>query len=149
MIIKEEQDVRIVELPARIDAVSAQRVDETLTAMLNSNQRKLICNFVNTEYISSAGLRVLLSVLKRMTKLGGRFFLCSFKPGITEIFNMAGFVSLFTIFPSEAEALLSMGAAEEMDVVQNEGGSDLNSLLLQVQRGKAISAYGGGKGPVR
>lgn len=98
-------DVIIVTIIPRVDAANAKTVETQLTEIINGGTRKLICNFSQNEYISSAGLRVFLSTLKMMKKSGGEIVLCGLQPYVQEVFDMAGFSQLFTISGSEAEAV--------------------------------------------
>jgi anti-sigma B factor antagonist len=59
------------------------------------------------EYISSSGLRVFLSQLKKVRKQQGDIKLASMKPYIREVFDIAGFTQLFNIFDNENAAILS------------------------------------------
>lgn len=105
MQIKELDGVQVVELAGRIDAASSPVLENLLNSLLDGGQCKIICDFSNNEYVSSVGLRVFLSALKRTVKAGGNLALCSLKPGIMEIFDMTGFTGLFSIFDSTEAAL--------------------------------------------
>lgn len=98
-------DVKIVSIIPRVDASNAKTVETQLTDIINGGTKKLVCNFSQNEYISSAGLRVFLSTLKMMKKSGGEIVLCGLQPYVQEVFDMAGFSQLFTISGSEDEAV--------------------------------------------
>lgn len=101
-------DISIAALVVRFDAYSAKEVESGITALLDAGCRKLVCDFSRTEYISSAGLRVLLAAAKKLKRLGGGIALCSLKPAVREVFEIAGFTGIFPIFATEAEALKSL-----------------------------------------
>ncbi len=98
-------DVKVVMVIPRVDAASAKTVETQLAELVNSGTRKLVCNFSQNEYISSAGLRVFLSTLKMMKKTDGNIVLCGLQPYVQEVFDMAGFSQLFKIYSSEDEAV--------------------------------------------
>ena len=56
-----------------------------------------MADFAGNEYVSSAGLRVFLSVLKALEKVGGRMVLCAMPPFVLDVFTISGFSGLFTI----------------------------------------------------
>ncbi|MCX6349177.1 MAG: STAS domain-containing protein [Candidatus Aureabacteria bacterium] len=93
---------------ARFDAYSARDVETALKGLIDGGAQKIVCDFSGTEYISSAGLRVLLSAAKILRKSGGKIVLAGMKPYVREVFETAGFTQLFPIFESEEKALASL-----------------------------------------
>ena len=96
--------VCVLQILTKVDGNSSQAVEAEINRIWQDGNRKMICDLSQTEYISSAGLRVFLSALKRSQKAGGQLILCGLKPGILEIFNMAGFTGLFKICEREGDA---------------------------------------------
>ncbi|HWR39236.1 MAG TPA: STAS domain-containing protein [Patescibacteria group bacterium] len=96
--------VCVLQILTKVDGNSSREVEVEISRIWEEGNRKLICDLSQTEYISSAGLRVFLSALKRSQKAGGQMILCGLKPGILEIFNMAGFTGLFQICEREGDA---------------------------------------------
>lgn len=105
MQVKELDGVHVIELAARIDAASTPELERVCNGLLDAGNYKIICDFSNNKYVSSIGLRVFLSTLKRTTKAGGLLVLCGLNPGVTEIFDMTGLTALFKVFDSAAAAL--------------------------------------------
>ncbi len=105
MEIRKEQDVTVIAFPSRLDSLSARDVEAELKDCIEKGAQKLIANFAETEYVSSAGLRVLFGVAKELKKTDGCIVLASLKPYLQELFDTAGFTPFFTFFSSEAEAL--------------------------------------------
>jgi anti-anti-sigma factor len=105
MQVNEREGVQIIGLPARVDVTTSPLLEELCHGLLESGQFKIVCDFSANEYVSSAGLRVFLSTLKRARKAGGDVVLCCLKPGVLEIFDMTGFTSLFKIADSLPAAL--------------------------------------------
>ena len=100
--------VCVLQMMVKVDGNTAREAEEEINRIWGDGNRKLICDLSRTEYISSAGLRVFLSALKRSQKGGGQLVLCGLKPGILEIFNMAGFTGLFRIYEREGDAFRSL-----------------------------------------
>ena len=100
-------EIRVAAIVPRFDAYTSREVEETFNRLAQSGCNKLICDFSGTDYIASAGLRVLLSTAKGLQKTGGQMALCSLKPYVYEVFETAGFTQIFKIYDSEDEALAS------------------------------------------
>jgi anti-anti-sigma factor len=98
-------EVTIVTLPARVDTTSAGEVEAQFRGILDEGARRLVADFSANEYVSSAGLRVFLSVLKALEKDGGKMVLCSMPPFVADVFEISGFSGLFTIVASREEAV--------------------------------------------
>jgi anti-sigma B factor antagonist len=101
-------DVTIVALPQRIDAIGAQDVEARFGDLLDGGARKLVADFSDTEYISSAGLRVFLATLKALEKNRGRIILCGLAPFVAEVFEISGFSALFEIVDGREAALAAL-----------------------------------------
>ena len=105
---KKEDGILIVIMVPRFDAYSAKEVEADLNEAIDNGADKILCDFSETEYISSAGLRVLLATAKKLKKVGGSICLSALKPYVSEVFETAGFTPLFNIYDSEKEALTRM-----------------------------------------
>jgi anti-sigma B factor antagonist len=97
-------DISILGLKGRLDAYSATEVEKKLDAVIETGCVKMVVNLEGLEYISSSGLRVFLSQLKKVRKLQGDIKLACMKPYIREVFDIAGFTQLFNIFENEDAA---------------------------------------------
>jgi anti-sigma B factor antagonist len=89
---------------ARVDSASAKAFEAKVLAVINSGAPRIVIDFSELTYISSAGLRVVL-VGAKMTRGGRKFVLCSMKPNIREVFDVSGFAKILTIFPNREAAL--------------------------------------------
>lgn len=85
----------VIALEGRLDTTTAPQLDEDLKTSLNGIQ-DLVFDFSKLEYISSAGLRVLLSAQKVMNKQGS-MVIKNVNEEIHEIFEVTGFVDILTI----------------------------------------------------
>ncbi len=84
-----------ISLEGRLDTTTAPQLDDDLKTSLGGVEN-LIFDFSNLEYISSAGLRVLLSAQKVMNKQGS-MVIKEVSEEIQEIFEVTGFVDILTI----------------------------------------------------
>ena len=93
--IKRNVDVLVLELAGRLDTTTAPALDKTIQENIN-DIKSLTLDFKGLEYISSAGLRVVLGAQKIMQKLGG-MKVVNVCEEVMEIFEMTGFADILTI----------------------------------------------------
>ena len=99
-----EQGVLVVAVTGRVDSLSSGELETCLLAHAGRDKR-LVVDMQGVEYISSAGLRVLLRLVNKMQEVKGDLVLCSMADGVREVFELAGFASIFSIEPSLEAAL--------------------------------------------
>lgn len=83
-------------LSGRLDTVTAPQLEEKIQESLEGTQT-LILDFEKLEYLSSAGLRVLLTAHKAMMKSGGRMEIRHANEVIHEVFEVTGFLDVLNI----------------------------------------------------
>ena len=101
---RELGDHRVVGLTGRLDLGGSEILAERLHELIDAGQRRLIIEGQALDYISSAGLRVLLVAAKRLKTLDGRIVLASVKPNIKEALETAGFKSILPIYDNADQA---------------------------------------------
>ena len=84
-----------ISLTGRLDTTTAPQLEAELKASLNGVEH-LVLDFAALEYLSSAGLRVLLAAQKQMNKQGD-MVVCHVNETIAEIFEVTGFSDILTI----------------------------------------------------
>ena len=107
MDIKEETrgKVKIVGLRGRLDANTSPVVEKQLQALMDQGQERLVLDLSELTYISSLGLRIFMAVAKNIQKVNGKLALSGLNDHIYEIFKIARFTSIFSIYPSSDEAV--------------------------------------------
>jgi len=85
-----------VALAGRLDTVTAPQLQAELDASL-AGVTALAFDFAALDYISSAGLRVLLAANKKMMAAGGEMTIAGANAMVREVFDMTGFSDVFTI----------------------------------------------------
>jgi len=100
-------DVTLLAIKGRLDASTANKLEEKLLTSIDGGERRLALDCSQLDYISSAGLRVLLLAVKRVTGVNGKIVLYALKDQIKEVFDIVGFSSLFPSFATQEEALRS------------------------------------------
>lgn len=92
---KQDQDTLTIFLEGRLDTTTSPDLEEMLKGSLDG-VTNLILDFEKLEYISSAGLRVLLSTQKVMNKQG-EMKLIHVRSEVIEIFEVTGFLDILTV----------------------------------------------------
>ncbi|RAU22276.1 anti-sigma factor antagonist [Paramagnetospirillum kuznetsovii] len=92
---------------ARVDSSTAKIFEAKVLAVVNGGAAKIVVDFSELNYISSAGLRVVL-VGAKMTRGTRKFVLCGMKPNIREIFDVSGFAKILSIYPDRQAALAAL-----------------------------------------
>ncbi|HNT56670.1 MAG TPA: STAS domain-containing protein [Syntrophales bacterium] len=100
-----EGKAMVIAVEGRLDAVSAPAFDKELEELIEAGEKYLVLDFQNLEYISSAGLRSILAVTKRLKGLEGRIALSSLTDIVGEVFEISGFNKIIPIYDSPEEAL--------------------------------------------
>lgn len=97
-------DFLVINLAGRLDTSNYGELEKKLLGFIESGEKHMVVDCSGLVYISSSGLRVLLMALKKITALSGKFLLCSLQDNIREIFEIAGFTSIFKVYDNLAEA---------------------------------------------
>lgn len=104
--IEKNGDVVIIRPAGRIDSANAGQFEQTLKTEFAQGTHRLILDFSQLDYVSSAGLRcVLLAGKHARGQAGGKLVLAGLRDPIREIFEISGFLSIFTVTPDLDQAL--------------------------------------------
>lgn len=101
-------DVTVVSFVEKkiLDELNIKEIgDELMELVEQHNKDKILVNFENVEYLSSAALGKLITLNKRMQAKNGQLKLCQISPSIYEIFKITKLNKYFEIYETEAEAL--------------------------------------------
>ena len=93
--IKRNAEVTTIDVVGRLDTTTAPELDKTINECI-ADVKNLVLNFEGLEYISSAGLRVLLGAQKKMQKIGS-MKLTNVCEEVMEVFEMTGFADILVI----------------------------------------------------
>jgi anti-sigma B factor antagonist len=103
-------NINIISLVGKIDAMSTGEVEKKLNDLIDSGNKYLVVNFSDTDYINSSGLRIMLSSLKKLRKAQGDLKMACAKPMVKQVFSMAGFTALFEFYDLEQDAVARFAA---------------------------------------
>ena len=93
----------IASLEGRLDSTNSPAVEAELFKQLDD--KGFVLDLSKLDYISSAGLRVVLVVAKRLKQSGSAFLLAGMQPHIRDVFEISGFLSILDIADSRDEAI--------------------------------------------
>ncbi|MDD2380338.1 MAG: STAS domain-containing protein [Mariniphaga sp.] len=103
--VKEITEGLLISVNGRIDTTNYIEFEKVVDKLLSKKVSQIFLDCSKLNYISSSGLRVFLTILRKMTKSGGHFKLIAMQPNIKEIFDISGFSSIFSIFPDLEAAI--------------------------------------------
>ena len=83
--------------------------DQLFSLVDDAKKHKMVLNFNNVEYMSSAALGKLINLHKKLTGVKGRMALCNVIPQIYEVFTITRLDKIFKIYPDEDTAIKALG----------------------------------------
>jgi anti-anti-sigma factor len=101
-------EVTIAKLAGRLDSGSAQAAEERFAGLLGAEVPHLAIDLSGLEYISSAGLRILLVVAKKVQQAHGKVVLFGLGSNVREVFAISGFDKIFAIQEDAAAAIAAV-----------------------------------------
>jgi anti-sigma B factor antagonist len=105
-IIEENQSgINIYKLSGRLDSNTSQGFEKKIFQAIDDGSKSMIIDFKNLDYISSAGLRVILKATKALRREDGKMMLCDMQDYVKEVFEIAGFDSFLPIVSTMDDAL--------------------------------------------
>ena len=101
-------DAVILALSGKLDATTAKTFEDRILGVINSGTQRLVVDLSQLDYVSSSGLRVFILAAKRLQTVDGKIVLCSLKDHVRQVFDLAGFSSMLSIYASRDEAMKSI-----------------------------------------
>jgi anti-anti-sigma factor len=104
----------------RLDAFGAQQLEAWVREGLHDDDKELVLDLEGTSYLSSGGLRVFNALKKEMKRRSGRFALAAVGEYPKKVLDMAGFSSVFDMFPSADLAVVDITHKRKNPTLFNE-----------------------------
>ena len=101
---QKSSDVVTLRLSGRLNSTTALAFEEKILGRIESGERHVVIDLAQLDYISSAGLRVIILAGKRLSAENGKMVLCSLTDRVREVFDIAGLSSIFSIYVSHDDA---------------------------------------------
>ena len=105
-----ENEILIITIKGRLDGATSPKADEFIKKKLQGNTNRLLFDFEGLAYLSSAGLRAILSAAKEIKSREGKVLLAGLNQYVYEIFEISGFTSLIPIKETVEEALKDLAS---------------------------------------
>lgn|SRR5690554_4652914 len=97
----------IVQPEGQINSANAVAFEADLMSQVDQGELRIVLDLAHLDYISSAGLRVVLLLAKKLKQAGGALMLCDLQPSVREVFEISGFLSILKVSDTRAEAIES------------------------------------------
>lgn len=104
------ENVLVAEIEGRIDGVTAQEFEATVTSNIPEGGTPVVCDLSSVSYVSSAGLRAILVIAKRLSKTEASFSICGLSGSVAEVFRVSGFDKIIKVHGSREDALAEVKA---------------------------------------
>lgn len=105
---RKEAGATVAIVTGRLDAVTAPEVESKITGLIEGGETRLAIDFEKLDYISSAGLRVLLVTAKLLKAKQGQVRFANVRGSVKEVFDISGFGSIFQMDDSLAASLAAL-----------------------------------------
>ncbi|MFC2083772.1 STAS domain-containing protein [Bacteroidota bacterium] len=97
--------VKVIDLKGYLDAHTAPDLENEFNKLIQDSQFKVVVNFTDLKYISSAGLGVFMAYVETMREHEGDIKFSNMKDEVFNIFDLLGFPVLYEFFKDESEAI--------------------------------------------
>lgn len=99
----------VVTAKGRLDGGASATFAERIGGLITSPNPKLLIDFAGVDFVTSAGLRAVLLLVKKVKAAGGTFALCSVQDSVREVLDITGFTGMFNIHAARADAIAALG----------------------------------------
>lgn len=102
-------DTCVVTARGRLDGGASAAFADRVSGLISSQNPKLLIDFAGVDFVTSAGLRAVLLLVKKVKAAGGSFALCGVQEQVREVLDITGFTPMLSIHAARAEAIAAMG----------------------------------------
>jgi len=110
-----------------IDMRAASDFEKALVTSIEEGGRRVIVDFERVDLLTSAGIRVLVTLTRRLQGAGGALVLCALGPAVRRVFEISGLTTQFRIAASRADALAALGPTQQSP--RRARGSSLSQVV--------------------
>ncbi len=103
-----EGGVLVMRLSGRLDAETAAEFQTAVLSRVDGGETSIVLDLEGLQYVSSAGLRVVLMAAKRLQQAGGTLVVCSLQDTVMEVFRVSGMDSIIETAADRAGALKAL-----------------------------------------
>ena len=102
-------DILVVDMDGRLDTSTSGDAHDEMVRIAQSGTKKIVLNLDKLEYVSSAGLRVILTAAKLLQTATGEMKICHANGVVNEVLETSGFNHLINIYANEKDAVAAFG----------------------------------------
>ena len=103
-------DVHVVTASGRLDGIYSSAFAKEVGALITGTKPKILIDFTEIDFVTSAGLRAVLVLMKKAQASGGVFALCGVSEQVREVLDISGFGEVFSIHAGRPEGIAALGA---------------------------------------
>jgi anti-sigma B factor antagonist len=107
------EDLSVLKVGGFLDAHTAADLENAFQTLVDEKRYKIIVNFADLSYISSAGLGVFMGYIEQVRSNDGDIKMSNMTPKIFRVFDLLGFPTIYDIFADESEAVSKYGKDAE------------------------------------
>lgn len=100
--------VSVVVARGRLDGAASGPFADKVQGLIGTERPKLLIDFSGVDFVTSAGLRAVLTILKKVKSMNGAFALYSVQKPVREVLDITGFAGMIDIHPERASALAAL-----------------------------------------
>ena len=105
--VHDQNDVTVVAISGSVDGLTADGLAGALGQQVRNGRIRLVADFTNVDYTSSAGLRALLGTMKEARSSGGDFRLAGVRADVHRVLELSGFTSILKLYSDVDAAVAS------------------------------------------
>jgi anti-anti-sigma factor len=100
--------VLVVTASGRLDGNTSSTFAEKIEPLIRGSEPRLLLDFSGIDFVSSAGLRVVLALVKKVKAANGIFALCAVQAPVLEVLDISGFTTMIDVHPGRVAALAAL-----------------------------------------
>ncbi len=101
-------DVWVVTAEGRLDGIYSSAFANHVGELIVGTNPKILIDFTDIDFVTSAGLRAVLLLMKKAQASGGHFALSGVNPQVREVLDLSGLAGMFSIHPGRAEGIAAL-----------------------------------------
>ncbi|MBQ9451789.1 MAG: STAS domain-containing protein [Desulfovibrio sp.] len=108
VIATQDKECTILALSGRMDATTTIDFDNTVQTVMKDGHTRILIDLKDLVYVSSAGLRSLLTLAKALKAAQGKLVFCSLQPMVAEVFRISGFDRMLSVYEEREAGLAAL-----------------------------------------
>jgi anti-anti-sigma factor len=101
-------DAHVVTVNGRLDGIYSTNFANQVGELITGTSSKILIDFTDIDFVTSAGLRALLMLVKKARASGSVFALCGVNEQVRQVLDVSGFTAMFSIHSDRAEGIAAL-----------------------------------------